>query len=105
MRGYSAIVGVFRQKCGFLPDRVRELAPETFSNDDSLEEIDLYAIVAEELGIEIDPEIVEEARQELGTALDRQVDMEMERMRGDGGRAGWASELGEMDVLFSRLVE
>lgn len=108
---------------------VRELAPETFSDDDmeeicekfrdqaindlqynthifnSLEEIDLYAIVAEELGIEIDPEIVEEAREELGMALDHQTDMEMERMRGDGGRANWASEQSEMDALFSRLVE
>jgi hypothetical protein len=105
------------------------LAPETFSDDDmeeiceqfrdqaindlqynthifnSLEEIDLYAIVAEELGIEIDPEIVEEAREELGMALDHQTDMEMERMRGDGGRADWASEQSEMDTLFSRLVE
>jgi hypothetical protein len=108
---------------------VRELASETFSDDDmegiceqfrdqaindlqynthifnSLEEIDLYAIVAEELGIEIDPEIVEEAREELGMTLDHQADIEMERIRGDGGRTDWASEQGGMDALFSRLIE
>jgi hypothetical protein len=72
----------------------------------SLEELDEYGIVAEELGVEIDPKLVEGARSDIeeGLAQAEAAYDGYEDERGDA-RGGYASEVAEMDSLFSRLGE
>lgn len=86
----------------FLEQAISDLEdnPEVFS---SVEEIDLYSVVAEELGIELDPDVVEQARDQLGAALDRREEMELEQM--ERGPRGSPAEQSQMDTLFARLLD
>jgi hypothetical protein len=76
---------------------------ETISSED---ELFIYSTVAEELGIELDGKLIEEATAEVARAAEEAggglEDYDEERDRGFGGNQ---DEQSEMDGLFDRLLD
>jgi hypothetical protein len=71
------------------------------------EEVEDYAVVAEMLGVEIDPDLIEQARLEVAEAADARTEIAFEGYRENARESlmDSASERAEMDALFSRLLD
>ncbi len=71
----------------------------------SLEELEEYGIVAEELGVELDEKMVDGAREDVEEGL-AQADSAYDGYEGESAAGGGGlGEVAEMDALFSRLGE
>jgi hypothetical protein len=85
-------------------------ATEALRNSHELkasESVDDYIAVAEELGVEIDPELIEEARRTIASKKAARAERGLESIdnRSRESMVDVASEQAEIDNLFSRLLD
>lgn len=106
----EAIPEVFDEKDGEeIIDRFRSDATDelTYNVEEirSLEELEEFGIVAEELGIELDSELIDSARREVEEGLSHAEAAYEMYEEGRGGGSSFTNEAAEIDALFSRLSD